>query len=79
MSERGSEAAKALGELKKNYKVAAAVDVSGYSGGISHRIAQELIRMGWQKIPNSNREIRDLQHAFREERFITFGCGRTAE
>jgi len=54
MTGNDSEAALALAELIKDYKAAAEANVPGYSGGISRKIAAELIRMGWRKQQPSN-------------------------
>lgn len=45
----GSDSEAALAELIKDYKAAARANVPGYTGGISRKIAVELIRMGWRK------------------------------
>ncbi len=56
MTELTPNAAMALAELIKDYKSATAVGVPGYTGGISRKIAEELIRMGWRKQPGPNLE-----------------------
>jgi hypothetical protein len=44
-----SEQPKLIQKFKDDYNKAARIYVPGYSGGVSHKIAAEIIRRGWFK------------------------------